>query len=139
MVVVFLYGSLMSTKILRDQGLMREPDKLEVASLEGFDIFFSPSINLKRQPGRVVYGVTIELTPQECETLFSQKRFADYREETVTVETKDGRRISAACHFAPQLKVVPPRQDYIDRLVEITKSYGFPSWYIERLPKSVMS
>ena len=139
MVVVFLYGSLMSPKNLREQGLMREPDRFEVASLEGFDFFFSPSINLKRQPDEVVYGVTTELTPQECETLFSQKRFADYREETVTVKTKAGLRIPAACHFAPQLKVVPPKQDYIDRLVEITKSYGFPSWYIERLAKSVMN
>lgn len=46
MVTVFFYGSFMSSLVLRDSGLARQIRPLEVASLEGFDIAFSPSATL---------------------------------------------------------------------------------------------
>jgi hypothetical protein len=56
-----------------------------------------------------------------------------YLPEAVLTETLDQKWRPALCYIAPSMDPKPATGDYIDRIVEPAKEYGFPAWYIERV------
>lgn len=130
----FFYGSYMNFAVLKEVDLV--PDRHEVARLGGFDIRNQPLANLVRYDQRCVYGIVATATHDELARLY--RHAADvlggvYLPEAVLTETKDGKLRPALCFIAPSMEPKPATSDYIDRLVEPAKEYGFPAWYIERL------
>ncbi len=87
----------------------------------------------------VVYGVLAELTPDEVNLLYSQERLNDYKPRSVFVKKKDGKEVAASCYTAPLRKNALPKPEYVNLLIEVAKSHGFPPWYIERLRKVGLS
>ena len=135
-VAVFLYGSFMSPRILRDSGLTREIAPLEVATLEGFDIALSPSATLVPSTKGLVYGVLAELTQEELGVLYSPDWLKDYKARSVKVKRGNGQEVFATSYIAPPHPNIPSKPDYVALLIEVATSYGFPSWYLERLRKA---
>jgi cation transport regulator ChaC len=123
----------MSPKVLRDTGLTREIQPLEVATLEGFDIVLSPSATLVPSTKGVVYGVIADLTQVELNLLYARDWLKDYKPRSVTVKTSSQQEVAATCYIAPPNPNVPSKPDYVARLIDIAKAYGFPSWYVERV------
>ena len=123
----------MSPKVLRDSGLTREIQPLEVATLEGFDIALSPSATLVPSTKGVVYGVIADLTQVELNLLYAPDWLKDYKPRSVKVKTSSQREVTATCFIAPPNPNAPPKSDYVARLIDIAKGYGFPSWYVERV------
>ncbi len=136
MVKVFLYGSFMSLQVLRDRGLTRELAPVEVATLEGVDIAFSPSATLVPSTKGVVYGVLAELTQEELSLLYSPDWLRDYKARVVIVKRRNGQEVAATCYIAPPRPNTPSKPDYVARVIETAMAYGFPSWYVERLRKA---
>ncbi|QQG48691.1 MAG: gamma-glutamylcyclotransferase [archaeon] len=134
--IVFFYGSFMSPKVLRDQGLSREVGAMEVATLEGFDVVLSPNATLVPSTKGVVYGVLAELTVDEIDLLYSRGWLSDYKPISINAKKKDGQEVTASCYVAPLRQNASPKPDYVSLLVETAKSYCFPSWYVERLRKA---
>ncbi len=136
LVNVFLYGSFMSPRVLRNSGLTRELPPMEVATLEAFDIALSPSATLVPSTSDSVYGVIAELTPAELDRLYAPDWLKDYKPRSVIVKTKNGQEVAVTCYIASPLSNATPKPDYVALLIHTAKAYGFPSRYIERLRKA---
>ncbi len=135
-IAVFLYGSFMSPRVLRDSGLTREIAPMDVATLEGFDITISPGATLAPSTKGVVYGVIAELTREELGVLYSPDWLKDYKAIPVIVKKRNRQEVAAICYIAPPRPNIPSKPDYVALLIETAMVYGFPSWYVERLRKA---
>jgi len=128
---VFFYGSFINRRVLADVDLL--PADIEVARIWGFDIRIQPLANLVRSERHSVYGIVCKTTHRELDRLYTQDWVGTYLPEAVLVETQGGRLIPALCYIAPEMEPAPAADDYVDRIVDPARKYGFPGWYIERL------
>ncbi len=128
---VFFYGSFINSRVLENAGV--EPRQLEVARLPGFDLRIEPLANLVRSERHAVYGVLCQVTHGELDALYHQDWVGTYLPEAVLVETLDGKKAPALCYFAPSPKVAPASDEYVDRIADAARDYGFPDWYLQRV------
>src|SRR5689334_24724759 len=103
----------MSPKVLRDSGLTREIQPLQVATLEGFDIAVSPSATLVPSTKGVVYGVIADLTQVELNLLYAPDWLKDYKPRSVTVKTSTQQEEAATCFIAPPNPNAPSKPEYV--------------------------
>jgi len=130
----FFYGSYLNLKVLKEVDIL--PDQVEVARLNGYDIYINPLANLIRSDQHSVYGILATATHAELSRLYDHAEHilgGVYLPEAVLAETLEGAWIPALCYIAPSLDPAPATNDYIDRIVSPGKELGFPTWYIERL------
>jgi hypothetical protein len=127
----FFYGSFMKLDVLKQGGYV--PERYELAKLNAFDIHIQPLATLVRSDQHCVYGIVASGTHKQLHALYSQAWVGTYLPEPVLVETLDGRWRAAFCYIAPAGESRPASNDYIDRIAEPAKRYGFPAWYIARL------
>jgi hypothetical protein len=133
-VSVFFYGSYINLDVLKQVNFI--PDSYEVAKLSGFDIVIKPLANLVKSDKDCVYGILTSGTHEEMENLYSHARNvlgSAYLPEAVLVETLDGKFKSVLCYISPGIEEKQAANDYINRIVEPAKKYGFPYWYIKKL------
>ncbi len=133
-VSTFFYGSFIDLEVLKEQGV--RPDPVEVAVLHGFEIRIEPLANLARSGRHRVYGIVAGVTHDELGRLYQYATDClggVYLPEAVLVEAGDAKWLPALCYIAPVLEPKPASNDYIDRIAQPARSYGFPAWYIERL------
>lgn len=133
-VAVFFYGSYINRAVLREVGLV--PERMEVATLPGFDIVIRPLANLLRSDGDTAYGVLATATHAELERLYTHAREVlggVYLPQAVLVSTASGEVEPALVYIAPVLEPAPADPDYVARIVEPARDYGFPDWYLRRL------
>lgn len=136
MVIVFFYGSFMSSQVLCDSGLTREIQPPEVVTLPGFDIALSPTATLTPSTTGVVYGVIAELTQAEIDLLYAPDWLKDYKPRSIVVRRNNQQEVNAMCYIAPLRLNALPKPDYVSRLIDIATAYAFPLSYIERLRKA---
>ena len=92
--------------------------------------------NLVRSERNCVYGIAALVTHEELDRLYAHAENVlggAYRPEAVIVETSDGKMKPALCYIAPDMKPGAARPDYVKRIVDPAREYGFPDWYIVRL------
>jgi hypothetical protein len=133
-VQTFFYGSYMNLAVLKEAGL--EPERWEVAKLSGYDIRIEPRANLTRSEQHCVYGIIATATHEELARLYAHAKEVlgeTYLPEAVLVETMDGKWLPALCYICHDMMPRPAATDYVDRIVNPARQYGFPEWYIERL------
>ena len=131
---VFFYGSYMNSQVLREVDLV--PAHWEVARLSGFDISIRPRANLIRSDRHFVYGVLATATHRELGRLYAHAKDVlgeVYLPEAVLAESAEGKTRPALCYIAPAMEGRPATADYVDRIVQPARAFGFPVWYIERL------
>jgi hypothetical protein len=130
----FFYGSFINLDVLGEVGLV--PDAVEVARLAGFDIRIEPLANLVPSDERSVYGIVATATHAELARLYAYAETAlggTYVPEAVLVETANGTFKPALCYIAPAMDPGPATREYVERIIEPAREYGFPAWYLERL------
>jgi hypothetical protein len=133
-VVTFFYGSYINPAVLREVDVI--PDRLDVARLPGFDIQIRPLANLVPSDQHIVYGILAIATHVELGRLYDHARDVlggVYLPQAVLAHTLSGQAEPALCYLAPDLKAGPASPDYVGRIVEPARNYGFPAWYIRRL------
>ncbi len=133
-VEVFFYGSYMNRGVLAEVNLA--PEYWEPASLAGFDIRIAPRANLIPSPGHTVFGVLAAATHRELDRLYAHARDVlgeTYLPHPILVQTRAGETRPALCYIAPQMIERPAERDYVDRILEPAREFGFPDWYLARL------
>ena len=133
-VAVFFYGSYMNRAVLREVQL--EPEGLEVARLDGYDIRIAPRANLIPSDRHCVYGVLARATHAELARLYAHAK--DVLGETylpcpVLVQTRDGGWQPALCYIAPAMAPAAPDPAYVARIAAPARELGFPDWYVKRI------
>ena len=137
-VVTFFYGSYMNPAVLREVDLI--PDRIEVARLPGFDIEIHPLANLVASDQHTVYGILATATHAELERLYAHSRDVlggAFFPQAVLAHTLSGQAEPALCYIAPKLIAGPASREYVARIVEPARTYGFPLWYVSRLESFV--
>ena len=133
-VVTFFYGSYINPTVLREVDLV--PERVEVARLPGFDIEIRPLANLVPSDQHTVYGILATATHAELDRLYTHAREVlggVYLPYPVLAHASSGKSESALCYIASRMATAPASPDYVGRIVEPARKYGFPNWYIERL------
>jgi hypothetical protein len=133
-VATFFYGSYINPAVLREVDLV--PDRVEIARLPGFDIEIRPLANLVPSEEQTVYGILATATHAELGRLYDHAREVlggVYLPQAVLAYTLSGQAEPALCYMAQDLTPGPASAEYVARIVEPARTYGFPSWYIRRL------
>ena len=133
-VVTFFYGSYMNPAVLREVDIV--PDRIEAAMLPGFDIEIRPLANLFRSKQHTVYGANATATHAELKRLYAHAEEVLgglYLPNPVLTQTASGQWEPALTYIAPDLKAGQATADYVERIVQPGRKYGFPDWYISRL------
>ena len=133
-VVTFFYGSYINPAVLAEVDLF--PGRIEVARLPGFDISIAPLANLVPSDRHTVYGILATATHAELERLYTHAQEVlggEYLPRPVLTHTLGGQLEPALCYIAPALEADAASAEYVARIVDPARSYGFPDWYIERL------
>jgi len=126
---VFFYGLFMDIETLRSMGT--KPGEPRVGRVMGFALRLGERATLTPEPASVVHGVVIDLSHEEIERLYSGPGLAAYRPETVTVELRDGRHLSALCFVLPPATPPGPiNDDYAQKLRELARRVGLPPGYV---------
>lgn len=133
-VATFFYGSYINFAVLDEVDLL--PSSYEVARIGGFDIEIRPLANLIRSDDHTVFGIITRMTHAELTRLYNHAELVlggVYLPEAVLCKTGDGKFVPALCYIAPNMEARLADNDYVDRIVEPGRGYGFPDWYIARL------
>ena len=133
-VVTFFYGSDINPAVLGEVDLA--PERIEVARLPGFDIEIRPLANLVPSDRYTVYGILATATHPELDRLYAHARDVlggVYLPRAVLPQTLAGQAEPALCYIADGLTPALPSPEYVRRIVEPARDYGFPEWYVERL------
>ncbi|MFM9433412.1 hypothetical protein ACFDR9_000449 [Janthinobacterium sp. CG_23.3] len=130
-VAVFFYGSFMRREVMARGGF--QPDHIEVAKLNGFDIHLDPHANIRRSDRHAIYGVLVRASHAELDRLYAMDGVGAFLPEALLVETRDGALQPALCYIPPARDSQPTDRAYQERLVAVAREYGFPDWYAERL------
>jgi len=139
---VFLYGSAINLDVLVKAGLKKRA--FAPASLAGFDLLIQPVANIEESGDGIVFGILANFTHVEIDELLNSHTpmltKAAYSPEPVIVRTRGGKIVPALTYMADEMTKGTATQEYINRILKPAKSYGFPSWYLERIesfrPKS---
>lgn len=131
----FFYGSNMNLDILKAVDYI--PKQVEAAILQGYDIKIRPLANLTRSDRHCVYGILATGTHDELDRLYGryvhEELGAIYLPHPVLCEKLDGTLLPALCYLCPEMESASATNEYLDRIVESARTFGFPDWYIERL------
>ena len=133
-VVTFFYGSYINPSVLGEVELF--PDRIDIARLPGFDIEIRPLANLVPSDRRTVYGILATATHEELDRLYSHARDVlggVYLPRAVLAYTLAGQAEPALCYIASGLAPGPASAEYVARIIEPARTYGFPAWYLARL------
>lgn len=133
-VSVFFYGSYINRKVLGEVDL--EPERFETARLPGYDIEIRPLANLVPSDQHTVYGVVATASHAELGRLYDHARDVlggVYLPHPVFAYLPSGQAEPALCYVAPALEPAPPAPEYVARILEPARAYGFPAWYLRRL------
>jgi hypothetical protein len=130
-IAVFFYGSFMRREVMARGGF--QPDRIEVARLNGFDIHIDPHANISRSDRHAVYGILVRATHEELGRMYSMDGVGVFLPEAVLVETRGGALQPALCYIPPARDSQPADRAYQERLVAVAREHGFPDWYVERL------
>jgi hypothetical protein len=130
---VFFYGLFMDADALQAKGV--QPIHPRLARVPGFALRIGQRATLVPDPETSVYGVLMQLAPDEIERLYAEPSVRMYRPEAVTAEQlDDGDRIPALCFNLP----LPPRPDeaneeYAQKLRALARRLGLPADYVDHI------
>lgn len=128
---VFFYGTFLNEEVCANVGVRLEA--AEPAQLAGFDIEIAPLANLVRSDQHTVFGVIARVSHDDLARLYAQDWVGTYLPEAVVVVTRGDRLLPVLTYIKPEMSRAQAADDYIDRIVEPGRRFGFPSWYLQRL------
>ncbi|MEQ8766734.1 MAG: gamma-glutamylcyclotransferase family protein [Planctomycetota bacterium] len=130
----FFYGSYLNPAVLAEVDL--RPQVWETARLGGFELVISPRANLRPASGCVAFGIVAQVTHAELDRLYAHAEDVlgqVYLPEAVLVSTFDHRSLPALCYVCTDMAPAPAEADYVDRILEPCRQYGFPEWYLKHI------
>lgn len=134
-VQVFFYGSFINLQVLEEAGLKKRA--FAPACIHGYEMLMQPVANLRENGDGVVYGILVNLTHAELDTLYT-KHIATitdyvYKPEAIFVATRGGKIVPALVYVCDNMKPEQAENAYIDKVLKAATSYGFPGWYLDHI------
>ena len=109
------------------------PEKIDVARLNGFQIYLCPHACIQRSDEHSIYGILVQATHEELNKLYTMPGVGVFLPQAVLVETCDGKLQPTLCYIPPTRGDKPADQEYLEHLVKVARQYDFPEWYVRRL------
>jgi len=130
----FFYGSYINLDVLKEVDLV--PERVERATLAGFDIRIAPRANLIRSETHSVYGILATATHAELARLYVHSKDVlgeTYLPEAVLARTSAGDYRPTLCYISPEMAPRPAEAAYVNRIVVAARQFQFADEYIARL------
>lgn len=131
---VFFYGTFMSSKILRKNGIKCK--KTFPAKVSGYSLTIRPRVNLLSRENSYCYGGLAFVMHSELDGLYKKvhKLFGQrYYPYPVMAELEDGLYRQALCFIADPFDSGDPQEQYINEMVECAKEMDAPKSYIKHI------
>lgn len=132
---VFFYGSYINFSVLGEAGIDQQSH--DTARLPGYELVISPLANLVANPDAQAYGILTRLDHAELHRLYTeharQKLGGTYLPEAVLVFTSDNALWPALCYISHEMEPAKPSPDYVDRILNPARGYGFPDGYLRHI------
>jgi cation transport regulator ChaC len=132
---VFFYGSYINPKVLAEVDIV--PELVELATLPGFQLTIRPLANLVPSDRHIAYGILTKATHSELNRLY--KEHAErvlggvYLPQAVLCSSPSGHLRPALTYISHDMAPGPAQPEYVDRILEPARGYGFPGWYLEQI------
>lgn len=105
--------------------------------VEGFTLHIGERATLLPFINGRVYGLVMDLYPDDVKKLYSEPSVADYVSESVTVFLSDTDSIEAVCFNLPADKISGTNKAYAKSLYGLAHRLGFPEHYLDQIKRSV--
>lgn len=132
---VFFYGSYINFQVLQEVDI--EKRDFVVGSVHGWALTIGPLANLVPQKQGIAYGILMKLTHTELDRLYQEHAIGKlggvYLPEAVIVCHSEGVFSPALCYISHSMEAKPANPDYVDRILNPAKAYGFPEWYLSHI------
>ena len=130
-VEVFFYGLFMDTSLLAARGVT--PSATTTGYVDDYRLRIGKRATLAREPGSRTYGVLMTMERDVATALYSDETVADYVPEPVSVNLPSGSVKSAVCYNLPPDKLEGSNRAYVESLLELAKTLGFPQSYLDEI------
>jgi len=128
---VFFYGLFMDEGLLEGQGI--SPAEVSPAFVDGFGLRIGERATLVRHPDYRAYGVLMDITPDEANTLYAEESVVDYEPEPVIVTLIDGTQVEAICYNLPEDKIAGFNPAYAKALLDLATRLEIPAVYLNQI------
>lgn len=132
---VFFYGSYINFDVLAEAGIDTRP--YDLVRLPGYRLHIGPLANLVADDAHQAYGILTGLTHSELGTLYGEharkKLGGEYYPEAVLVFNIRNALMPALCYLSHDMAPASPDPDYVDRILDPAREYGFPEDYLESI------
>lgn len=133
-ILTFFYGSYINLNVLKEVNYI--PRKIEVATLNGFDLTIEPLANIKESAKGIVYGILATGTHEDLERLYSHAENilgGIYLPRAVLVKKISGEYVPALTYISSTMVRKKAEEDYVERIAKPAEKLDFPKWYIEKI------
>ena len=130
MSTIFFYGLFMDPSLLEEQGL--HPRILGPAVLPDYRLHIGERATLLRSRSSRAFGIVMELTDAEAQSLYSEPSVREYVPERVTVQLIDtGEAVWAHCYnLPPESGLAGANPTYANKLAKLVEALRFDSAYV---------
>ncbi len=131
---VFFYGTFMSSKILRKNGI--ECKETFPAKISGYSLIIRPRVNLIPSDNTYCYGGLAFVEHIELKSLYQEvhRQFGQiYYPYPVMAELENGLYRQALCFISEPFDSGNPDSQYIKEMIECVKEMNAPNSYIEHI------
>lgn len=130
---VFFYGLFMDESLLASKGVM--PASVATGYVENFALHIGERATLLPEPGNRAYGVLMQITEDEADSLYSDPSVADYVAESVGVHLADGTAEAALCYNLAAEDLTGTNPEYAAKLLTLASELGLPAPYLDHIEK----
>jgi len=129
---VFFYGLFMDVELLRSKGA--EPHTHKTAMVAGFALRIGQRATLVPHVNACSYGILMQLTHREIESLYAEAGLNTYRPEGVLAQLADGSLAPCLCYnLSDDVAVGSPNAEYAAKLRSLAGRLAFPAAYVESI------
>lgn len=131
MKAIFFYGLFMDIDLLKGKGFTPTAEKLAYA--EGYGLRIGERATLVKAEFERAYGIVMNLSEEEAETLYSGPGVSEYVPEEIYVTEAIGVRYKATVYNLPTSKLTGSNEEYAKSLCVAAKKMGLPETYINEI------
>lgn len=131
MKTVFFYGLFMDEDLLRGKGF--HPSNGRVAYARSYGLRIGEKATLVKSASENSYGIVMELSNEELDSLYSAPGVTEYVPEPIEVTELDGTSYKVTCYNLPISKLTGSNKEYAESLSVTAQKMGLPGSYIDQI------
>lgn len=134
-VAAFFYGLFMDADLLRRKGLRVLESRM--ARLDDYRLRIAARATVVPARGLTVYGMLMQLPPEDLERLYSDPTVSAYIPQSLEVVLNDGVRVAASCYVLPNCaQDFLANPSYAQKLHALASKLGLPAEYLVTIERA---